>query len=128
VGWDGLRAKRDGHRAPRGEWPVWLGIPICVFIAFGPRAPLGLAVGLPFRGPGGRFLFPPWLSFPPFAAFTASLVPACRARGPHREIRDTSLCFALDQPFAMGDQPFALPNQPFASDGAFLSTCILREK
>jgi hypothetical protein len=29
-GGEGLQAKRDGHRAPRGGWPVWLEIPIYI--------------------------------------------------------------------------------------------------
>ena len=28
MGGEGFQAKRDGHRAPRGGWPVWLEIPI----------------------------------------------------------------------------------------------------
>jgi hypothetical protein len=30
MGGEGFQAKRDGHRAPRGGWPVWLEIPIYI--------------------------------------------------------------------------------------------------
>jgi hypothetical protein len=30
MGGEGFGAKRDGHRAPRGGWPVWLQIPIYI--------------------------------------------------------------------------------------------------